>query len=1726
MSTKTKTRLRTVSSFVVSAMTVLTMSGVVYLAPVATNVAQAAVPSVTIGGTVINDGDTIRVNNTFDIYIVKLVGAKKFKRLILNPAIFDSYGQLSWGAVKDVPQSTMDAFQNSNLIIHVHADGTTADPRVWSVTSASNSDIGTKRWLNITAEQFTAAGLDWDSIYKINDLEAADTFYPTGTALTTSDNLVAWATIVTGGGSNVTVPSAGLSVALSGDDPSTKVSAMGAQDVTFSTINVTAGTAGNVKVDSVVVDRGLIGDGGIANDTDFTNVKLYHGSVSLANQLGGTMVLNTTTHTATFTNLNWTINAGTTDKLIITGSLKTTAITGNIMMLGLRSTASIVLDDSTQTVTGTFPMFGSKVQPATIAVGTATIQLLTSPSGNVISGSTEQALATLRFSPTTEDFNLLSVKFTNDGSALPTDLSNLKLMYGSTVIATAASMASNNTVVMSISAPNKENLVKAGTTRDFTLYADISGGVNTSRTIKLSVEQAADVSAQGVTSGGLVTVTAAAVADCQGNQTFPNQGCTITITQGSLSVAISPAFNPAAGNVVVGASKHKMTAIRFSASNNEAVNVTQVTITRTGTSADTDVSSVYLATVNADGSVGATLASGALSSGTVQFGTNTINAFDSTYLFQVPKGGNYDVYVLADVPTSATNNKTIILSIASAANVKGDGVSSLNDLPSASITGTATGNAITTEASGSLTISSSSSTAAATYVKGSTADEFARLTFTADSGEDLTVSSVKITFSSDALSATPLTTANTPTNAKLYKDSVSSGNLLATVATPASGVANFSFTDTILAGTQRTYIVVADIPTTSAATAIYAGIADPNTDVTVTGVSSGASTTTIINSATHVTGNKMTVGVGELGVIMSSLPVYTNITSKTNGAEVGRIILTSSSNGETVRVSTLKVTLAGAANHATNLSIDAAAISNITLYDVNGGDIGGTGVKTMTIGTLTSNAATFSGLQIDVPTGNQRVIGIKVNVGSPADTAPVNIVMGIANYYTDVAASGLSSNSTVYANQLFDAGVAATLFAASTIGDTDLTDNLVDGATELNALGVPALGITAVADGDIVQIESEMMPVTDETTSTVVRNGFAGTTAAAHSTTGVPIILAIGGVSVETADNNLTTNSDTSIVATTTLAGSFRAGQLIAQEDASVAAASDDLKLITAISANGLTLTEADAYAGAVFTEDTSNDQYLVPMTNYGQAQVVQAVGTLTLAASASTPVAKQVLAGTSDVEFSRFNLTSLYEKIDVTKLLFTRTGDTGTDNHLGGGHDSDFASVYLQNLTDSTWGPNGNGKSNTVQLVNGIATFSFSTANALVVDPNNTNGVDIAIKGNLNTTATGVSSGDAPKFYISDTSGASTQITATGESTGTALTTFTDGTPNADAKTSFYAQTIYKGLLSLSLDSASLSGTQTRNSNQAFLTLDASSNASGSVATFRSAALQTADTATTAFSGAFTTAATWTTVVGGGTPVLSTDSTNYVDGAASQRVTADVAAATTGDGLKDTFAATDLSGYAGMAFWIRSNQTAQNFTVSLTGATAGSDTVTMVAANDWELVDIPFTDATTPFTGLTAVTAFHIVVAGGWANSSTLNIDRLMFYKDKMVVSLASNAGLFATTAAHNTASVNLQQGSSVLATAYYSGTTSAGKLTFVPTTQFTIPTAGETLTLVGDTTVLVTAASKTLSSTISLGSADNGGAVTDGQVFWHDGAFALTDNTIRWIYGTVGSISSNISY
>ena len=109
----------------------------------------------------INDGDLIRGQGDIAVWIVKIVGEKRYKRWLFGPQIFKAYGHLGFNKVKNVSKETLNKFDTSNLIRKFD------DTKVYELTDFVPGKSAARRWIQ-TSEIFLQRGFDFDSVYIIN----------------------------------------------------------------------------------------------------------------------------------------------------------------------------------------------------------------------------------------------------------------------------------------------------------------------------------------------------------------------------------------------------------------------------------------------------------------------------------------------------------------------------------------------------------------------------------------------------------------------------------------------------------------------------------------------------------------------------------------------------------------------------------------------------------------------------------------------------------------------------------------------------------------------------------------------------------------------------------------------------------------------------------------------------------------------------------------------------------------------------------------------------------------------------------------------------------------------------------------------------------------------------------------------------------------------------------------------------------------------------------------------------------------------------------------------------------------------------------------------------------------------------------------------------------------------------------------------------------------------
>jgi len=778
-----------------------------------------------------------------------------------------------------------------------------------------------------------------------------------------------------------TTPAIPLSIALASDTPGISQTALNSQDVVFTKIQIGGGST------DIIISKIIVSRGGVSADADISSVKIYDG----ATQLGSTQAINTLTHKATFSSLNWVIPVGTTKVLTIKGSIAPsgTATVGDSIKLGINSVADIT---STISFSGIFPLLGNAKTIAGISVGNLDVDRQTAPATTtILSGSVEQEIASWRFNASgTEGFDVTSITVTQVGSATQNDITNIKLkVSGVQIGSTIASLDSQNKATFDLSSSPLS--INASASKTVYAYADIAAGGWTARTIIFEITQATDVTAFGNNSGGSTTITYNS-----GTAYARQRGDTMTIGQGTLTVALDTALNPAAQHYVKGTTNRPFTAIKFSTGAVEGVRVTKLVLTLGGSgAAATDLSNITLW----DGSTQIAGSASVIGS-SVTFGANTVG-FDSTGLFDVEKSSVKTILVKADINNGATTDHTLSLSLSSNTNLWVDGLNSQYDIAQTVNTVSATGEAHTVDAYGSLTASKSTNTPAAqTFVIGAMQKELTRMDLTAGSGEDIMVSAITLDIFSNRTTAT---SGAKFINVKLVKlDGTQFGS---TVAAPVSSAA-FSGNLTIPASETVTLRVLADIPTTSYpspnGSISLASTTAIATAIDSTGVSSSAS----ITETGSAIGNTMTIGSGALTVAVASTPGDQTLIVGAAEVPVARFVLTAGT-AEDVRVTYIKLWDSASAQSSTT------DLSGIALYD---GTTRLTAKKNLTAGAagqvqhyVTFNASEFlNSIGINITKGQQKEITVKADIPSTG-TAAHKVAIGIATA-ADIVSTGLSSN--------------------------------------------------------------------------------------------------------------------------------------------------------------------------------------------------------------------------------------------------------------------------------------------------------------------------------------------------------------------------------------------------------------------------------------------------------------------------------------------------------------------------------------------------------------------------------------------------------------------------------------------------------------------------------------------------------------------------------------------
>lgn len=471
---KKKTLKKAVSTLT-AITTMVWLSGVSMLAVSPTMLIADERPSVVVDDVTVYDGDLISSNATnpdetptyasLDIYIAKVVGAKKFKRLVLNPEVFNSYGHLNWEDVREVNQSVVDAFTTSSLVrVDMAVD---ASGKVYAL--ASSDDAGSKSWIDLTASEFTGvSGTDADAIYTINSVDAGN--YTAVTEISTTTQLETFYS--TGELPGVTpVPAGALAVALSANTPATATLPLSASGVELMRFNLTAGEA--TTIDSITIHRF-----GVGATTTLSNVYLYEGATRLTSGRS----VGSSTNNVEFASLNISLTAGQAKTLSVKVDVAASG-TGDIHGFEIESASSITGPGS---INGSFPVRGNVMSIGTQAVSTVTVTKGTTPPNPTI-GEAGATLSEFKLQAGSNDVKVQNITLIHSGTTSSGNISGLELYAGSELVASASAMTGDKMVFV-LDSPYT---IAQGITRVFQVKGALAG--RSGLTVKTYAEYAADV---------------------------------------------------------------------------------------------------------------------------------------------------------------------------------------------------------------------------------------------------------------------------------------------------------------------------------------------------------------------------------------------------------------------------------------------------------------------------------------------------------------------------------------------------------------------------------------------------------------------------------------------------------------------------------------------------------------------------------------------------------------------------------------------------------------------------------------------------------------------------------------------------------------------------------------------------------------------------------------------------------------------------------------------------------------------------------------------------------------------------------------------------------------------------------------------------------------------------------------------------------------------------------
>ncbi len=483
---------------------------------------------------------------------------------------------------------------------------------------------------------------------------------------------------------------------------------------------------------------------GSGQTSDFSNVYLYEGDTRLTT--GRT--INSSTHLVTFTGLDYEVD-GMSELWVIADMSSTGNGNQNAFQL-----EEVVSDDN---VTAE-DIVGEAMAISNVTVGSVTIEKTGSLTNPKV-GETDVKIAEFKVTAGSgEDLMLNGVTLYQVGNVSRSNLTTFVLKQAGNEVASQAEVNSKDNIVLTFDEPMA---LSKGTDKTFELYANIGASSRANDTIRIYLDNSADLDAVGDTYGFGVSVTRGAYDNGAADGTDASW---TTVEGGEITMSFQ---GPSVADYANDTQDVELLRFTVAAQNESEVRSTGLTLTAGGTDADADdtdngglktmaASANYTDVKLVDVDTGVTLAGPTDVSIT---GSDATQTFTLTDIWTLEAGETRTLAVKADIANFTPHSTETIK-----ATLESFGASDIKNLDNNQFvattsivpTGDMSGNTHFVKA-GTITVSGASTPTIQTYINGAQNIDLAGILLQAGPGKDAYLKSLTVT-------ATGATTCATETD--------------------------------------------------------------------------------------------------------------------------------------------------------------------------------------------------------------------------------------------------------------------------------------------------------------------------------------------------------------------------------------------------------------------------------------------------------------------------------------------------------------------------------------------------------------------------------------------------------------------------------------------------------------------------------------------------------------------------------------------------------------------------------------------------------------------------------------------------------------------------------------------------------------------------------------------------------------------------------------------------